>query len=716
MDFINPLMLAGLAAVLVPLVVHLLNQARYRNVDWAAMMFLKSLEPRADHAARLKQWALLAIRGGSVGLLAFGMALPILQTPTSQRRKPGRTAAVFVLDRSSSMLFNDNGRPRIDLARDAIYQLLSPGFVRGDDLWLLTLGDGENRPVYESEPQVMARHVREVTSPSGVADVAKGLDAAAKLLAQSNAPNREIYVVTDHQASSWASVDDTFCRRWRQKGGQDPPRVMLVPVGSDEAGNVAIQSVRPVAEPLISGRAANLEVTVQNFAAAPRGTGTLVVTVTTPSGRSTLVRRESLNLPALSSVTRSIPVTFGDPGCYVATATIEVPGFTTDKTFNRSLDVISPIKVLILDGDAQESEFRKPSDFLTAALAPYHDPGRDSFITDVVSPDTWTQPDLSTYRVVMLANVASLTEPQRRSIEQFVFDGGGLVVMPGDQTRVEQLESQFPWLGASVSPTTQEETGATEIASLAPELTKGRFGGAGGENGAPVSVRRYFPASPKAGAKVLGRFGDGKPFVIETSVGRGRAMLMTTPVDLDWNALALSPSFLPMAQSLVADAAGGETQWREARWNVTTAERLTAQFDTALDPRNIRVDPPRNSVRPTPAISQSTGETQVVIASTETPGAYCISTKGKDADPSAIRFSVSTPPSEMDLTPLPLDRRAQIARQLAARWADPDVRPLPAVQDAQRSGWNLWLPCIGAVIGMGVVELTLMRRWAGGAA
>src|SRR5690348_10799523 len=78
MTFLNPPMLAGVAAALLPLVIHLLNRSRYRNVDWAAMMFLDAMEPRADHTAQLKQWGLLAMRCGALGLLAFALARPIL--------------------------------------------------------------------------------------------------------------------------------------------------------------------------------------------------------------------------------------------------------------------------------------------------------------------------------------------------------------------------------------------------------------------------------------------------------------------------------------------------------------------------------------------------------------------------------------------------------------------------------------------------------------
>src|SRR5439155_14840110 len=114
MTFLNPLMLAGLTAMLVPLVLHLLNRSRYRNVEWAAMMFLEGLDARQHRSTRLKQWVLLGVRMIIPGLIALALARPVLHGHGVPPAQPGRTAAVILLDRSASMSLNDNGRVRLD--------------------------------------------------------------------------------------------------------------------------------------------------------------------------------------------------------------------------------------------------------------------------------------------------------------------------------------------------------------------------------------------------------------------------------------------------------------------------------------------------------------------------------------------------------------------------------------------------------------------------
>ena len=62
----------------------------------------------------------------------MALARPVFHARGLSPAQPGRTAAVILLDRSASMSLNDNGRVRLELAREAIFQLLSPGFRRGE--------------------------------------------------------------------------------------------------------------------------------------------------------------------------------------------------------------------------------------------------------------------------------------------------------------------------------------------------------------------------------------------------------------------------------------------------------------------------------------------------------------------------------------------------------------------------------------------------------
>src|SRR5204862_400012 len=123
--FMNPIMLAGLGAATIPLVLHLLSRARCRTIDFPAMMFLDYAEARPHQSPRFKQLALLAMRMAMIVLFSLAIARPVISGNWWSKGASGPTTAVIIVDASASMAFNENGRARMDLAREAVLQVLS---------------------------------------------------------------------------------------------------------------------------------------------------------------------------------------------------------------------------------------------------------------------------------------------------------------------------------------------------------------------------------------------------------------------------------------------------------------------------------------------------------------------------------------------------------------------------------------------------------------
>ena len=715
MTFLNPLMLAGMAAALVPFVLHLLNQSRYRNVDWGAMMFLEGLEARQFHGTRFKQWGLLAIRTLMVALLSLAMARPVLHTRGLPPARPGRTAAVILLDRSASMSLNDNGRVRLDLAREAIFQLLSPGFRRGDDLWLVPLGERDPAilPRYAGDPQEMARLVKEVTIPSGEADVASGLREALDLLASAEAPNREIYVVCDRQKSGWRNVDESFGRDWQRRLAKlpHPPRLFVVPVGTNESDNVAIEAIEVLRPPMLLEQSSDVQIRLRNYGAVPRAAVPLIVEV---GSAKRLVRQMPINLPAHGEASVVVPITLYDTGSILIGARILAPGIAADKELICSVDVMKELNILVVDGDEGEGSFQGAADFLKLALASYPTSKRTSKPLPVVRPDGWGPADLRDLQVLVLANVPALTESQADMIQQFVHGGGGLIVAPGDQTRIDNYNAQLPWLPATLQPAIAESgAGSTSIGNLDLAHPIFRFLGGKPESGA-VAVRRYFPAVPRQGAGVIGSYGDGKPFLVETAAGHGRVLLMTTPIDVDWNSLPLTHLFLPFIQSAIRHVAAGPSVERMARRNIEPGMPIVADYNEPIDSRALIVNGPSGRVDAANlSISQFGTSGQVRLNQTHAPGNYRIFPKGL-GDNHPTHFIVRTPVAESDLTALDDARWLWIEREMRVERIDPERRNSAISQESARSGLDLWLPLLGMAIVLSMVELSATRRWAGG--
>src|SRR5438132_6281228 len=67
-------LLAGVGAVSVPVIIHLLNRRRFKVVTWAAMRFLLAAQKQNTRRMRLEQIVLLLVRMALVALIVFAMA------------------------------------------------------------------------------------------------------------------------------------------------------------------------------------------------------------------------------------------------------------------------------------------------------------------------------------------------------------------------------------------------------------------------------------------------------------------------------------------------------------------------------------------------------------------------------------------------------------------------------------------------------------------
>src|SRR5678815_5729042 len=101
MAFLNPLLLFGLAAVSVPIIIHILNRRKFQRVVWAAMRFVQISMQKNQRRIQWEDIILLAIRCLLVALLALALARPLLSWGAGAMGIGGsKVTAVVLVDNS----------------------------------------------------------------------------------------------------------------------------------------------------------------------------------------------------------------------------------------------------------------------------------------------------------------------------------------------------------------------------------------------------------------------------------------------------------------------------------------------------------------------------------------------------------------------------------------------------------------------------------------
>ncbi|MCJ7675754.1 MAG: BatA domain-containing protein, partial [Sedimentisphaerales bacterium] len=102
MSFLYPLFLAGITAVGLPIILHMIRRHTRKRVTFSSLMFLRTTLPRFKNRSRLENLPLLALRCASLILLAFGFSRPFFWRPAPESQAHLGRRIVLLIDTSAS--------------------------------------------------------------------------------------------------------------------------------------------------------------------------------------------------------------------------------------------------------------------------------------------------------------------------------------------------------------------------------------------------------------------------------------------------------------------------------------------------------------------------------------------------------------------------------------------------------------------------------------
>ena len=204
MSFLNPLLLIAALGIGLPILAHLLNRFQVQHTEWAAMQFLNRSVRVRSRQIKLRDLLLLILRCLALLLLVFALARPAWTNRSSWLPGERRAGVVIAIDSSFSMGHGGEGQSRFGEALkrvDVIRRKMAPG----DPVTLVLLG-GDQRVVLRNMAFDQARFDEALAGlkpGAGKLDLANEPKRIAGLVADMEAPNKEVYLITDAQAADW---------------------------------------------------------------------------------------------------------------------------------------------------------------------------------------------------------------------------------------------------------------------------------------------------------------------------------------------------------------------------------------------------------------------------------------------------------------------------------------------------------------------------------
>lgn len=614
--FISPaLAWAGAGAVALPILIHLLARRRFKRIRWAAMDFLIDAERRNRRRVRMEEWILLALRCLAMLLLGFLVARPFM-TPSGFAAAWGggrRVERVFVIDDSFSMTLRTPGGTPFDRAKEGVRKVLETARRdTPDDTVTVLRTSAPGKPLESGSSldatgadELLAR-IEGMTPTQRSMDLSSVFEGVAQVLQRDNAVvNAAVYVLGDFQRKDWTARDSggaTMTQPLAAWAAQNRSiRFALVNVGEPNAANVALSDLRPAGGQIVAGAAGSVVVQTANHADRALENVSLQVTA---GNRPPLAK----SLPSLAErqvVTVEIDADFPAPGNDALRATLPEDALPLDNVRHGVADVVSAIRVLVVNGEPSADEYDDEVALLTTALRPEGEVFSGHELT-VVDEAGFEQANLTSFHAVILANVYRVPETMVEPLERFVRAGGGVLFYLGDQVDPDLYNSTLYRDGAGVLPLPlgQVVRGSEPAHWVIADRSHPAFRAVGREDdplgiaqvpffqfiAAQVPEKRDTTVSP-TDAQVVVRFSDDEAHVavVEKAFGRGRTLLIASSADKEWNLFADHPTYLPIVTELVR---------RVARSGDGRGDVLVGQpIEMTLDPAEYR---PEVTVR-TPA-------------------------------------------------------------------------------------------------------------------
>jgi hypothetical protein len=650
--FTNLALLGGLAALAIPILIHLLIKRKKQRLRFSTLQFFVKKEEQASKRRMLRNWLLLALRILLVTSLVLAFARPFTRMApalTNQTKRIG----IFVLDRSASMRATVRGETAwsraLSQARAALRE-----FKANDQVAIVTCSAGAETFSGFNPPAAIARLLDGLAPEFTSGDLAEGLRKALKLAStiEANAA-ATIYVVSDLQKS----------------GSQDLPsvavpaeiEVKLLNGGELFASNVAIADLR--LEGQVKPQA---QITLQSFSDEDHPGMALSLVV---DGQEIVNTSIALKAGASTNLVLALPAF--KPGWHSAEARLVTSdALKADDIRSHAFFIPEPLRVLCVETKSSARIHEQDSFFVGSALQPDAEPGTSLpalFTVEIIDPPALggklaAAKRSSGHAVVVLPALRQIPANAGEVLSAYVQNGGGLLLFLGEGVSANRYNAEFrdllPWPLDSVE--SRANAGWHIDTFEKNSLMFAAFRSAGTATLRIPEFNRRFRVSPISfggAASTLAAFDDALPLIASRRVGAGRVVLMNTSADASWSDWPKRKSFVPWLHGTVLYLAGRSS----------SEAMQPSRLFTAGDEAEIILGP---QWKGRSLVFQRVGaKGEFVVADEEgrlpslnlgTPGSYVVrDSQGLEVQ----RWAVNPPPRESDLLALsPKEFQKQLVR------------------------------------------------------
>lgn len=545
MIFLNPAILWGLFAAIIPILIHIFNLKKTKKLEFSTLMFLKEIQQTKYKRIKLKQLLLLLCRILIIVFLVMMFAKPVITSNSAIAGEDIRSSVLIVLDNSFSLETRNKNITDFERAKEKTFELIDALGNNNEIIFTATSDIKEkNTAIKEANTEKLKEHIKAVNFSSISVDLYDVLIYSKEILNSALYDYKEIYYITDGQK--------TYIERTNypdissELGGI---KTNLILISSREPNNISIDSINIISKVFQKNKPVKIKALINNHNNFNILNSGIILT----SGQ---IRQEEIADFNSNTITEKEFIFKPERTGYI-NGSIEIANnnLNEDEIYSDNKQYFSfyipeKIKTLIVSENSEDAKFIK------LVLNTSQENNRTDNTETVIKYDEINSTDLSKvnlneYNSIIFSSKKEFTSNDREKLNDYINNGGGVIFYLGNGINIKSYNELFSLLGYPLieGAVSYTQTDVFENFDYNHPVTEGIFK-ADDEN------RKYKPEAPDIKDLVLVKGGgnsvsaitlpNGYNFLTEFTGKKGRVLVYSVSGDFTSSDFPENNLFFPL--------------------------------------------------------------------------------------------------------------------------------------------------------------------------
>ena len=685
MAFVNPLFLYGLAALAIPLLVHLFNFRRYKKVWFTNVRQLAGIRQETRKRSRIRQWVLLVLRMLAITFLVLAFARPYIPSPLQQRKQTARDGISVYIDNSFSMDAVGREGNLLEMAQAKAKEIAAA--FRPSDKFQLITNDFEARHQRFVSRDELLRLVGEVAVSPVSRPVSEVIARQQDLLKELPGLNKSIFLISDFQQStsdfSNCEPDTTIC-------------FYLMQLTANSRNNLFIDTLwftTPAQQP---EQVSSLHIRIRN-------TGSNRVEKIPVKLVLNQEQKAMASAEADAGSDAELTLSFTNEPEGIQSGYVEITDYPVvqDDRCYLSFPVISSIQILCINDD-------KENPYLNALY------GSDSlFRFTNAFLDRLQYARFSQFDLIILNHLKEIPTGLSRELLQYVAGNGHLVIIPSKEAKQDSYLGLIRSAGLPVPSGIDTLRLRVNGISVESQVYRDVFDRTGSgkveipeDTDFPLVLRHFIlPHRGDPQIEPILLLQNGDPFLVTIPYEKGRVYLMASPLETTWTNFPTHLLFAPTFYKIALLSRSPSKLY----YCTVSETPIELRGDSVHDQVIYKISNPATGFEMIPGIRQ-TG-TRILLfphGLIRDAGLYLLSANGVPVTP--LAFNYSRLESDLRIADLAgiIDILARKHLKTSAVLKEQSPSVTREITDL-RKGTSLWKLCIILVLGCLAAEILVIR-------